>query len=285
MKAMQFGRDTTAEDKLLARSLETFRTRARMEMVFGGPVARGGTALKITELSGTRTSSPLHLVVENGNGLGGKALAMARPTAVTSYFAADGITHHYDHAVRPEAIETLAAVPVIVDGQPRALLYLATRTQTILGDRWYDSLLPLVRDLSRRIAIEDEVRNRLRNLTPSVEAPPTAMSRRDLHDIVDELADLASLVTDETVREKIEAIGTRCAVALSKSVPETTVSLRRREIEVLREISRGASNAETAQALGLLPNTVKSYLKAAMAKLEAKNRMHAVVLAQELGLI
>ena len=280
-----FDRDTTAESKILAQFLDSLRARARMEMVFGGPVTEGATALKITELSGTRTSSPLHLVVENGHGLGGKALAIARPVSVASYFSSDGITHRYDHAVRPEAIETLAALPVMVDRRPRALVYLAARTQVSLGDRWHDSLMPLTRELSQKIAVEDEVRSRLKTIRSTTAGSDAQVSRLDLHDIASELALLAPQVSDADLRRKIEEIGRRCAAGLQPPTGEASVTLRQREVDVLREVALGSSNAEVAESLGLLPNTVKSYFKTAMARLHAKNRMQAVIRAQELGLL
>jgi len=57
------------------------------------------------------------------------------------------------------------------------------------------------------------------------------------------------------------------------------------EVEVLIQVSLGRSNREAAEELGLLPNTVKSYLKTAMRKLEAKNRVQAITAAREAGLI
>jgi len=52
---------------------------------------------------------------------------------------------------------------------------------------------------------------------------------------------------------------------------------------VLAEVARGCTNDEVAEALGLLPNTVKSYLKSAMRKLGATNRVQAVNLARAAG--
>ena len=107
---MSFETDTPIERRILARSLETLRKHAGMDMVFGGPVHHGAAAMEITDLTGVRTRSAVNLIVRNGEGLGGKALMLARPVSVADYFSAQGITHVYDHAVRPEAIETLAAI-------------------------------------------------------------------------------------------------------------------------------------------------------------------------------
>ncbi len=58
-----------------------------------------------------------------------------------------------------------------------------------------------------------------------------------------------------------------------------------REIEVLQHLADGLTNEATAAALFLSPTTVRSYAENAMAKLEANNRLHAVVKALRLGLI
>jgi DNA-binding NarL/FixJ family response regulator len=54
---------------------------------------------------------------------------------------------------------------------------------------------------------------------------------------------------------------------------------------VLAEVALGGSNAEIAKYLGLEVNTVKSYLRSAMRKLGATNRVQAVCRARESGLV
>ncbi|OZC42516.1 hypothetical protein CH286_25485 [Rhodococcus sp. WWJCD1] len=274
------------ERRILARSLEQLRRQAGMDMVFGGPVHRGATAMEITDLAGVRTRSAVNLVVRNGEGLGGKALRLARPVSVANYFSAQGITHVYDHAVRPEAIETLAALPIVVDRTPRILVYLAARTHVPLGDRWFDSFTPLIRRIERDIAVEDEVNRRMALLRTRAQPDQATLSRADMFDIAQELTNLAVAVDDATLRMRLEAIGSRFAPILVPAPSSTpAVSLRPREVDVLTEIARGSSNKDVGETLGLLPNTVKSYLKSAMRKLHAGNRMQAVLIARERGLI
>lgn len=280
-----FEANTPIERRILARSLETLRKHAGMDMVFGGPVRHGAVSMEITDLTGVRTRSAVNLVVRNGEGLGGKALMLGRPVSVADYFAAEGITHAYDHAVRPEAIQTLAALPLIVDRTPRVLIYLAARTHVRLGDRWFDSFTPLVRRLERDIAVEDEVGRRLNLIRANAEAEQATLTRTDIHDIAMELADLADHITDATLRARIEAVGNRFAPILTPHSLAPPTLLRPREIEVLEHVARGSSNREIAEALGLLPNTVKSYLKSAMRKLHAHNRIQAVLAARELGVL
>ncbi|HEY3016892.1 MAG TPA: LuxR C-terminal-related transcriptional regulator [Nocardioides sp.] len=264
-----------------SRTLAAFRAEGRFDMAFGGRVGNGGNSFAITGMCGARTAALANLVVRHGEGLGGKSLLLGRPVSVTNYHQAQGITHVYDHAVGQESLETVVSLPVVVDRVPRMVIYLGNRTQVGLGDRWFDAFAPMVRQLERDIAVDDEVRRRLELLAPTPEAD---LSRGDLQDIADELADLSEQIADDDLRHRLEAVQQRLSGRTPRRT-ESVVQLSPRELDVLAEIAQGCSNQQVADNLGLLPNTVKSYLKTAMRKLQAGNRVHAIALARQAGLI
>jgi DNA-binding NarL/FixJ family response regulator len=78
--------------------------------------------------------------------------------------------------------------------------------------------------------------------------------------------------------------GDQTAVADATTHPRLT-ALTARELEVLRELADGQSNAEIAGRLFLSEATVKTHVGRVLGKLGVRDRVQAVVVAYETGLV
>jgi len=67
--------------------------------------------------------------------------------------------------------------------------------------------------------------------------------------------------------------------------PPRLAALTDRELDVLRRLACGLSNAEIARQLHLSAATVKTHVAHVLAKLDARDRVQAVIAAYETGLI
>ena len=95
------------------------------------------------------------------------------------------------------------------------------------------------------------------------------------------VADGGSLFAPSVTRRLIKEFSTR-----RPARPITELSaLTERETEVLRHIARGQTNAEIAVALFVTENTVKTHVARVLAKLGIRDRVQAVIIAYESGLV
>lgn len=86
------------------------------------------------------------------------------------------------------------------------------------------------------------------------------------------------------------AITKRLIAQFARAAPKRTpptgfADLTPRELEVLRLVARGLSNAEIATELVVSESTVKTHMKRLLAKLQLRDRVQAVVAAYEAGLV
>ena len=69
------------------------------------------------------------------------------------------------------------------------------------------------------------------------------------------------------------------------STEQAVASLSPRELDILRGITRGASNKEIAREHGIVESTVKIHVQHILRKLGVSSRVHAAVMATEQGLL
>jgi DNA-binding NarL/FixJ family response regulator len=92
-----------------------------------------------------------------------------------------------------------------------------------------------------------------------------------------------ALLAPTVTRRLIEDFTSRPAPG--QEVPEQLAVLTERELEVLTLIARGRSNGEIARELFLSGATVKTHVNRVFSKLDIRDRVQAVVLAYESGLV
>jgi DNA-binding NarL/FixJ family response regulator len=101
---------------------------------------------------------------------------------------------------------------------------------------------------------------------------------------------LKAVATDELVAaiRSVAAGGTFVDPRISQALLERRTSgparrLSPREREATRLVAEGLTAADAAAAMGVSEETVRTHIRGTIRKLEARNRVHAVVLALEAG--
>ncbi|KFZ78193.1 LuxR family transcriptional regulator [Amycolatopsis sp. MJM2582] len=90
-----------------------------------------------------------------------------------------------------------------------------------------------------------------------------------------------SVIAPSTTRRLLD----RLAPPLDPGAARSVATLTGREREVLAAMARGWSNAEIAERLVVAPGTVKTHVGNILAKLRVRDRVQAVVLAYEAGVV
>ncbi|GAA4971978.1 response regulator transcription factor [Pseudonocardia tropica] len=264
-------------DSLVGRRLDTIHDRTGIPIVFGGAthVTPAGTQqVVIDQLVGTVTDAMHGLTVVRGRGLGGTAIARSKPCMVRDYASSTSISHDYDRSVvGQERLTSIVAVPLRLGKIVRGVIYGAVRTEEPIGDRAVRGLVSFVADLEREL--------------PALLVPGQRPGDAELVDertALDELAAIVRATRDPYLRSRLDRIH-RYLDRSGRPTGSSAISLTPREIDVLRLVATGATNAEAGRRLGLSPESVKTYVRNAMRKLEVRTRTAAVHVARESGLL
>ncbi|WP_136031575.1 LuxR C-terminal-related transcriptional regulator [Microbacterium sp. PF5] len=275
------------EADLVANAVRELARRTRFPVAFGGLVEEG--VVSVTSIVGARTRSLDGLRVRPERGLGGRAMMELRPRMTSDYGSSRQITHDYDVFVLGEGLRTLLALPIVVQGRSRGVLYAGAWDHAQVGGVTTAPAMQVAQSVADELRIRDEVQRRLRAAT---ETPPTvaAPQREELRESFAELRSIAAAVEDVGVRARLAQVERRLLTLAGETMPPTTapvpvVHLSPRETDVLACAALGATNAEIAAQLGLREGTVKAYLGTAMSKLDASTRHAAVTKARRAGLL
>ena len=271
----------------LQRGVEQAKAQAGFSLAFGGEFDRD--AARLRAYAGVKGQSIHGLLIEAGEGLGGRALLERQTRFTADYSRTAWITNRYGREVRAEGIVTLLAVPIAVDGSVRALLYAGFRDAVQLGNDIGQRAARIARNVAWEFSVHDEVRRRISLLeTERLESVDGAsQARSDLRERYAELRDLARTVENPDLRRRIEEVGERLIGRPTGAPGSATavVSLSPREKDVLALVALGYRNSQIARRLDLTENTVKKYLSSAMTKLGANSRLDALLRARLRGLM
>jgi DNA-binding NarL/FixJ family response regulator len=107
---------------------------------------------------------------------------------------------------------------------------------------------------------------------------------RELIQAVRVVASGESMLSPTVTRRLIAHFATDPRAERRQQAMERIDTLTPRELEVLVEVGRGASNAEIGTALFMSEATVKAHVSRVLVKLDRTNRVQAAILAHDAGL-
>ncbi|WP_431278277.1 response regulator transcription factor [Leifsonia poae] len=251
---------------------------------FGGLVDTENA--KLSAFAHTIGQSIHGLLIQPGEGLGGRVMTTRAPGVTVDYLRSNTITHRYEREVAAEHMVSIAAVPVVVRERVRAILYGGFRAPTHVGSESLDALVTAAQRMKWEMTVRDEVERRLDEIFAENEmiAAGNTSGRQTLAD----RQEFAQLRVATRTGEHAAA-GRRydqiAASLIELRSADSEVHLTARELDVLAHVALGMRNARVAELLHLRETTVKAYVSSAMRKLGAGTRYEAVLRAKAAGFI
>jgi len=159
--------------------------------------------------------------------------------------------------------------------------------RTLAPDVWLmDMQMPVMNGIDALLAIK--------HLDPNARIIMLSALSGDTHIVRALQAGADGYILKDTVWFDLADAITKVHAGLKYIPPDTAVelagnhgskSLSSREVQALRMIAEGNSNKQVAYTLGVTEDTVKGYMTNILAKLHAKDRTHAVVIAMRRGIL
>ena len=106
----------------------------------------------------------------------------------------------------------------------------------------------------------------------------------DLVEAIRVIAAGDALLAPSVTRRLLDRVASRLPPATDTKSP-ALAELTERELEVLKLMARGLSNAEIAEKLFVSETTVKTHVSRVLGKLGLRDRVQAVIMAYETGLV
>jgi DNA-binding NarL/FixJ family response regulator len=147
------------------------------------------------------------------------------------------------------------------------------------GDRLLDAVARTGQWLARELAVEEEVNRRIAERTAQLRQLEATATER-LRKAQAGLRQLRATTTDPATRAAADELLGDLAPPADRTNP-----LSSREIDVLAQVATGATYAVAGERLGLSAQTVKSYMRDILVRLDAHSRHEAVVIARTRGLL
>lgn len=264
---------TTIRADRIRRTLDAIRTQTGVSLSFGGEVT-GSRGLALRHFSGHTVGALPGVELAYDAGLGGRTVAQRRPLVLGDYVESTTISHQYDTVIKAERLRAIASAPVVIGRETSLVLYAAFRNDNAIADRIISTLMDEARALEHDLLIADH------QTADDVVGPLRARVRR-AHA---ELVELSTVVDSRTLRDSLRSIADDLNGSVLNARDGLPV-LTARETDVLALVATGLTNQEIADRLSLTLLTIKAYMKAIMAKLNARSRTAAVACAQARGLL
>lgn len=172
--------------------------------------------------------------------------------------------------IRMPGLDGIAATEQIVQRHPQ------TRVLVLTTFDLDEYAFGAIRAGASGFLLKDVQRHELLSALRAVHRGDAALSPRITRMLLQHVTSTLGVTTAQDARSAVDA---------SQSPASLLASLTDRERDVFLALARGLSNAEIGESLFVSESTVKTHVGRVLAKLGARDRIHAVILAHRAGVV